>query len=121
MGLSHPLWQVPCHAGIAQHCDDKGKNERDVLLTLQPGLRGPHRHSQLSLLPPKMLPLLNLGSGVGDLLCRRGCWGPDASSLPQPVLGGPPRGSFLVSSVVTSPTGEAPGVPDTQSTTWGTV
>lgn len=33
---------------------------------------------------------------------------------------GPPRGSFLVSSVVTSPAGEALGVPDTQSTTWGT-
>lgn len=41
--------------------------------------------------------------------------------LPVPCLSqawaGPPRGSFLVSSVVTSPAEEAPGVPDTQSTT----
>lgn len=43
------------------------------------------------------------------------------AQLPAPCLNqawaGPPRGSFLDSSVVISPTGEAPGVPDTQSAT----
>ena len=69
-----------------------------------------------------MLPLLSLGpAGEGELPCEESTAGPQP---PVPCLSqawaGPPRGSFLVSSVVTSPAEEAPGVPDTQSTTLGT-
>lgn len=92
--------------------DNEGKNERDILLPLLAGLRGLHRHPQLSP-TPKMLPVLSVGCGVGV--------GGAGAPLPVPCLSqawaGPPRGSFLVSSVVTSPAEEAPGVPDTQSTT----
>lgn len=67
--------------------DNEGKNERDILLTLLPGLRGLHRHPQLSP-TPKMLPVLSVGCGVGELRGGSGgCWGPAASSLPQPGLG----------------------------------
>lgn len=62
-----------------------------------------------------MLPLLSRELGEGVQLGPQ----PPLPWLSQ-AWAGPPTGSFLVSSVVTSPTGEAPGVPDTQSTTLGT-
>lgn len=64
----------------------------------------PQRH-------PKDVAFTQPGSGAGP-------W-PPVPCLSQ-AWTGPPRRSFLVSFVVSSTTREAPGVPDTQSTTLGT-
>lgn len=93
---------------------------RDLFLALLPGPHTPPGQSY-----PSCCLYSAPGLGVGELPHRGGVGsGVAQPQPPAPCLrqawAGPPRGSFLVSFVVTAPTGKAPGVSDTQSTTLGT-
>lgn len=101
--------------------DDEGENDIDSLLALLPGFRGPHRHPSSA---PAQSCCLYAAWGAVTAALGRGKWGQLGPRCQLPGSARPgqdhPEGSLLVGSVVTSPAGEAPGVPDTQSTILGT-